>query len=215
MMKIEWQKQILANNLKMFRNNFKYTQRALAKKTGISLRLIQDLEAGTGNPTIETIFLFAKFFGVEVPSLLMLNYLMIDCDPTIFLQSFKKEMESVSSGVVLRTPSGVFVWGNKNAFLLNGRSFSNSYPADVDSRIPPDFQESFRGQLQAEQSGFTPSYFITLNRKSDQRQITLRCRPTLVIFSGDKVPFYTSVYVTDDQKDPYYLHYCKMLLSVA
>ncbi|MFZ6653893.1 helix-turn-helix transcriptional regulator [Undibacterium sp. TJN19] len=42
------------------------TQKEFARHRGVSIRVIKELETGTGNPTIKSINTIAAIFGLEV-----------------------------------------------------------------------------------------------------------------------------------------------------
>ena len=56
----------LIETLKKRRIRLQVTQETLALLTGVSLRTIKQLEAGNGNPTLETIQKLADVLGLEL-----------------------------------------------------------------------------------------------------------------------------------------------------
>jgi len=56
----------LIETLKKRRIRLQVTQETLALLTGVSLRTIKQLEAGKGNPTLETIQKLADVLGLEL-----------------------------------------------------------------------------------------------------------------------------------------------------
>lgn len=52
--------------LKAMREMTGLTQAEFAAHRGVSRRVIQDIERGTGNPTVESLNSIAKLFGLEV-----------------------------------------------------------------------------------------------------------------------------------------------------
>lgn len=56
----------LIQTLKKRRIRLQVTQETLALLTGVSLRTIKQLEAGKGNPTLETIQKLADVLGLEL-----------------------------------------------------------------------------------------------------------------------------------------------------
>lgn len=61
---------ILAKNVKSFRNSHGMSQKDLAKAIGTSYPRISELENGIGNPTISTVEALSKVFGISVSDLL-------------------------------------------------------------------------------------------------------------------------------------------------
>jgi len=56
----------IVETLKKRRIRLQVTQETLALLTGVSLRTIKQLEAGKGNPTLETIQKLAQVLGLEL-----------------------------------------------------------------------------------------------------------------------------------------------------
>ena len=56
----------IVETLKKRRIRLQVTQQTLALLTGVSLRTIKQLEAGKGNPTLETIQKLADVLGLEL-----------------------------------------------------------------------------------------------------------------------------------------------------
>jgi transcriptional regulator with XRE-family HTH domain len=56
----------IVETLKKRRSRLQVTQETLALLTGVSLRTIKQLEAGKGNPTLETIQKLADVLGLEL-----------------------------------------------------------------------------------------------------------------------------------------------------
>jgi transcriptional regulator with XRE-family HTH domain len=59
----------LGQTIRRLRKSCGFTQHTLADKSGVSHRIIQDLEAGDGNPTIETLEALASTLGSPIVSL--------------------------------------------------------------------------------------------------------------------------------------------------
>ena len=62
--------EVLAVNVRVFRKRLRLTLRAASALAGLHWRQWQRLEAGKGNPTIETLARVAKGLGVELSALL-------------------------------------------------------------------------------------------------------------------------------------------------
>jgi len=56
----------IADAIKAMREMTGLTQAEFAAHRGVSRRVIQDIERGTGNPTVESLNTIAKLFGLQV-----------------------------------------------------------------------------------------------------------------------------------------------------
>lgn len=56
----------IAETMKAMREMTGLTQAEFAAHRGVSRRVIQDIERGTGNPTVESLNSIAKLFGLRV-----------------------------------------------------------------------------------------------------------------------------------------------------
>jgi DNA-binding XRE family transcriptional regulator len=56
----------IADTMKAMREMTGLTQAEFAAHRGVSRRVIQDIERGTGNPTVESLNRIAKLFGLQV-----------------------------------------------------------------------------------------------------------------------------------------------------
>jgi DNA-binding XRE family transcriptional regulator len=56
----------IAEAMKAMRKMTGLTQAEFAAHRGVSRRVIQDIERGTGNPTVESLNSIAKLFGLQV-----------------------------------------------------------------------------------------------------------------------------------------------------
>ena len=64
--KIEQGGMSLSEAMKAMRKMTGLTQAEFAAHRGVSRRVIQDIERGTGNPTVESLNSIAKLFGLQV-----------------------------------------------------------------------------------------------------------------------------------------------------
>lgn len=62
--------QVLATNLRALREHGSLSLSELARRSGIAKGTLSQLESGTGNPTIETVFSLSNALGVPVSNLL-------------------------------------------------------------------------------------------------------------------------------------------------
>lgn len=56
----------IITDLKKRRLMLRVTQEHLAALSGIGIRTIKEIESGTGNPTLETLFRIADVLGMEI-----------------------------------------------------------------------------------------------------------------------------------------------------
>lgn len=84
----------LAANLRMLRDRAGVSLSALARESGIAKGTLSQLESGTGNPTIETVFSLSNALGVPVSSLLTER-----TDPDVVLVR-SRDLEVLSSNAV-------------------------------------------------------------------------------------------------------------------
>lgn len=56
----------IPETMKAMRKMTGLTQAEFAQHRGVSRRVIQDVERGTGNPTVESLNSIAKLFGLQV-----------------------------------------------------------------------------------------------------------------------------------------------------
>ncbi|WP_344106302.1 XRE family transcriptional regulator [Nocardiopsis rhodophaea] len=61
---------LLSANIRLLRSRSGLSLSALARKAGVSKATLSDLESGSGNPTIETVFSLARALDAPVSSLL-------------------------------------------------------------------------------------------------------------------------------------------------
>jgi transcriptional regulator with XRE-family HTH domain len=61
---------IFSSNLKLYRKNLKMTQSALAKKAGVSINFLNDLEAEKKWPSFATMVKLTEVLGIDVYEML-------------------------------------------------------------------------------------------------------------------------------------------------
>ncbi len=211
-----WTQITVASNLRFHRDELDLTQKEVAKLTGVSYRLIQEIESGTGNPTLETLFKIAFAFKISVKDLLSLSYLRIAKGDTEFLDRYKASFKSERTAVGLRNLEGVILWGNKSAEKINGGiSFQNG-PVDMIESLSGDGAGLLRNQMAAEKNGFAYPYTMARKNPKTGEIIFLRCHPTLILASKGRSPAFISVYLSSILEDceANYFEYCSRLMSV-
>lgn len=213
---IEWIKRTLANNVRFHRSELALSQKELAKQTVVSYRLIQDIEAGEGNPTMETLLKLARVFKITPERLQALCYLRFPQADTTFVERYKSVFETAAIAARLRNLNGVALWANKTVMEIHGTGSSETGPTDLLEYYAHDTRALLKTQMAAEKNGIAYPYTITyFNPKKDAR-VFIRCHPTLILPAKGKIPVYTSVYMTeipDDCAANYYEN-CRLLLTV-
>ncbi len=215
--KSKWTRSTLANNLRYYRSEHGLSQREIAKKTGVSYRLVQDLEAGEANPTLETLHKIAIAFKITVEDLISLSYLRLIEEDSDFLERFKTSFKISNIAVALRSLNGVSIWGNKLAEKIHGGSRFDKGPVDLMECFSPDSRALLKIQMAAEKHGAAYSYTISHNNPITKETVFLRSYPTLILPNKGKTPVYTSVYFTEISEDcaENYYEYCKTLLGAV
>lgn len=104
----------IAYNINYFRTKNNFTQEQVAKSAGISVRTYHSIEAGEGNPTLDTLSRIAGMFKTSVVALLRLCYININqTNIEEFFNSLKIKFEDYNGLVMYRTIEGEVIWGNK------------------------------------------------------------------------------------------------------
>ncbi len=216
-MKSQWLRAVLANNLKYHRSESDLSQKEIAKKTGLSYRLIQDLESGSGNPTIETMHAISVAFKVTAASLLELSHLRLNGKDGDFQSSFRAKFKDAKVGASLRTLSGVALWSNKKTERLFGLSHLDKGPFDLMDVFPPDLKGLLKNQFAAERAGIAFHYCLTIINPKTKENLFIRARPTLMLPSKGKNPAFAAVYLAEFSEDceENYYEYCRLLLGAV
>lgn len=209
-------KKTLAYNLKFLRKERELSQAALAKAAGLSFRLVQEIEAGKGNPTIESITSLARAFRCTAMRLLTLSHLRILESDTKFIACFKKEFQSASICVSLRNLDGVALWVNERTRkLLGAQRIENDEPFEIAELFTEESRGILRMQLNAERRGIVNPYSIFYVNPTTRERYYLRCYPTLILPRTGRAAIFSSVFVTeiDRECEENYYEYCRALFN--
>ena len=162
-MKDEFTRLTLAHNVKYLRGEAEISQSVLAHRSNISFRLVQEIEAGKGNPTLATIGALARNFKVTTPRLLSLSSIRLSIPEENFLGNAKKIFISFPLPIRFRTPDGVVFFENTESAKIFGNDSENFKPFDLLSDIASvESRSILRIQLMAEHQGKAfPLYLIT------------------------------------------------------
>lgn len=212
-MRLEWTQKTLALNIKNWRAEMGLSQSQLALATGVSYRLIQELEAGKGNPTVETLFKLAAVFKVTMNQLLELRFIKLSESQEDFLQIFKKNFKAATVSAFLRNLEGVILWGNKNAErYLRNTSLSHG-PVDLSDEFFSDLKTMLSLQYSSERLGNSFPYMIYMDQPRSKERIYYKCYPTLILPFRGRQPIFSSVYITEISQDCVgnYFTYCQHL----
>lgn len=216
-LKSEWTSRTLATNLKHYRSELDFSQKEVATQAQVSYRLVQELEAASGNPTMATLLQIATLFKVTVNTLMELRFLRLHSDDGDFIERYKTEFKSARVAVGLRSLDGVVIWGNAKFAQIHGRGQCfDKGPVDVLDFFSGESRGVLRHQLSTERNGFAVPYTITYDRSNNDR-LFARCYPTLILPHKGRVAAFTSVYqiaMSEDCTQNYY-EYCNHLLKAA
>jgi transcriptional regulator with XRE-family HTH domain len=209
----EWIKKTLSHNLRQFRNEAGKSQLQVSKDAAISYRLLQELEAGNGNPTIETIASLARSFKVTSSRLLQLTSLRLPSTDADFISSIKQHFGPANIAFCLRTLNGAVIWGNKNAEILHGGISLDKGPVDLMELYSADGKSMMRQQLQAERRGFVSPYSLVMDASKNAEIKHLRIYPTILLPQKGSTPVFTATYITEMSEDceTNYFEYCELL----
>jgi transcriptional regulator with XRE-family HTH domain len=215
-MKPEWLKKTLGSNVRYFRSELGMSQLDLSVRSGVSNRLLQSIEGGSGNPTLDSIQALANTFRMTVSHLLELHFLRIEIDGESFLQEFKKAFSHSDLRVTFRTPSGKGLWMNKAAELVHGSVDFSKGPVDIGSKMHGVMRTILDLQMATEREGAALSYTIARENQDTGEQIFFRCHPTLILPAKGREPLFTVVYLEclgeRDDEEKYY-QFCNILLE--
>lgn len=204
---------ILAYNLKRLRRVRELTQETVAHDTGIGCRTYNDLEAGKGNPTLQTIDLLAQFFGVVVSHLLNLNFIKLSESESEFRSKVEAKFIDEDLGFLIRDFNGVALWGNKVISKVANFDVTKQ-KLDLLSIKSDTAQTILKAQLQAEQLGYVQPY-LNFTKGPNDEMVYFRIYPTLVYPQQGSKALYSATYMTpmaQDTESRYY-RYCSLLLD--
>ena len=87
-------RQILAQNIKVYRGRRNWSQADLSDKTGLSIVYLSDIERGNKWPYLDTLIKLAEAFKVEVYELLKPENIPVPT-ATTFLAKFTEELNAI------------------------------------------------------------------------------------------------------------------------
>jgi transcriptional regulator with XRE-family HTH domain len=205
----------ISYNVRLYRQRNGISQEAMAKEAGLSPRLFQSLEYGTGNPTVSSLYGVARVMGINLSDLMHLGLIQIDCDPDEFLAILKKAFSKSRCAFGARNFEGVILWGNDAAAAPLGKSRGAfEKPFDLMTELPPSGREILRAQLEGERRGIAKPYTNTFPVGAGEL-LARRYYPTLVYLSDAKTCAYSLVYMIDSRDDceERYYEYCALLFE--
>lgn len=212
-----WNKVILAENLKFFRSKYGYSQSKVAAKAKVSFRLIQDLERGKGNPTLDTLYALSDLFETSVSGLLTVKHARINASTGLFVDRFKTKFNTSPYCVVLRTTSGSYLWGNEQMNNVNGHHFQNNSGTEIKTGVSFSSRSLLEHALSCEKRGIVNSYTIAIQNKMTGADVYLRAYPTLILPLKGSDAILVALYIAKFENDmpKLYLEYCHSLLEIA
>ncbi len=182
--------------------------------------MYQQLESGSGNPTLETLTKIATALRITVDRILRLDHLPLKDDESTFCSRFKECFDAVRFGVGMRTTRGNILYANQflsqvNAIeqmdLANGSGTVNLFQV-----LTGAAKETMRNQLNSETRGFVAPYLIYLDMPNGERSF-LRCYPTVLYPAKGEHGNLVTIYATSPERDcqEHYFDYCQLLLKSA
>lgn len=216
LMNPKWTKATLANNLKYLRTEQGISQKELAQKAHLSFRLIQDIESGNGNPTVDSLHSLAVAFKITVEALLALSHVRLLENDESFMNRYSEAFEDLDIGAGIRTLNGIAVWTNKKVEKIHGDPDIKKGPFNLLDCYSVEIRGVLKTQLSAERSGFANPYTLAHLNPQTGETLYLRCVPTLIMPTKGYVPVYTSTYITEMHEDCAlnYYNYCRTMLEV-
>ncbi len=208
----------LAHNLRAYRAEKGFTQNEVAKKSGISFRLYQQLESGTSNPTLQSVHALACTFEISAAQLLSLRSTRTELSAEAFVEKFAQAFENLPLGACIRTHEGVVTYYNPTAARAFGQDpTSPRNPISLLEMHTGASRETLRAQLTAEKNGLAFPYINTWVDSKTGEKFILRFFPCLILPSKGTTPYYSAVYFADathDTQNEYY-RFCSKLLNAA
>ena len=189
-------RQTLAYNVRLYRREMQISQQVLAQRAGLSFRLIQNVESGTTNPSLETISLLAKCFKITVSRLLELHAIQLENDDKDFLSRFESVFTSFKLAVKIRDLDGNLIWSNSAMASLTGVSIT-----EIQTLSSIEVRAIVKSQLQSEKRGVAFPYTIFYQHPKNSDSLVLRFHPTLIFKKGVSLALFSAEYISDLDQD--------------
>lgn len=190
----------LAYNLRFIRAERGLTQDQVAQSAGLSHRAYQQLESGSGNPSLESLDRLSRFLKIEVSSLLRLNRVRIPIpNQDEFVASLKSALNQAKIICHFRADVKT-LWVSEEAEKFYGRSDLPGTATVYENLLRPALQTLLRSQVDCEARGYVQPY-QSLFPYPDGREIVLRLYPTLVYPFRGTIPAFAVVYAVDAAQD--------------
>ena len=206
----------LSLNLKMYRETLGLSQNEVAAKSGISSRLYQQLEAGEGNPTVETLSHLATSLKVTPCRLLQLSSVRTKLSASQFFSKFKDTFADVEYAVGLRDRDGNRMWTNIASKTDLVSKALGAAPIGMDDSTSIEAKGILRNQIVCEREGIVYPYTNFNTDSSSGEVLYFRYYPTVVIPEKGRSICCTALYFCDpisDNEQNYYEYSIKMLLA--
>ena len=204
---------ILAYNLKHLRSAQEATQEEVVHSMGISARTYQDLEAGTGNPTLETLSHLSRYFRSPVSALLRLNSIRLTGSEVEFFSKIKAVFLDEELGFLIRSFEGFALWGNRVIAKVANHDVTTT-PLNLFDIKSEEARGILKAQIEAEKNGIIQPYLNT-SKKPSGEVIYFRIYPTLVFPRLGTNPLFSATYMTTVESDTEarYFRFCESLLK--
>ncbi len=209
-MNTKWIRKTLAYNIRWERHALELSQVDFAKKLGLSYRLIQDLEAGKANPTLETLAMMARGLEVTVDYLLKISSVRPEKPTEDFIANINKEFLSSRFAIILRNFNNEILWINRAGEKLTGIKYLDKKIQDFLEILPSDTKGIIKQVMANEKRGVAFPYTIIIPGTSESPPKYIRSYPTLVFPKTGMAPIMTIVYAIEIEDDCHknYYDYC-------
>jgi transcriptional regulator with XRE-family HTH domain len=204
---------VLSCNLRFQRSADGKTQKEMASHCGLSFRLYQNLEAGKGNPTLESLDRIARAAKMPVAELFKLKGLQIQGTKEEFLQALASRFKDSRLGAGVRTHEGMALWANRRALALHGQSLEQG-PMNLTNYQTGVGLEILKNQLESERRNQVQTYVNVAPIAGGESRV-IRYYPTNVYPRRGTVPHFTAVYMAPvgEDTEANYLEFCEQLLT--
>ena len=188
------QKLLISYNIKFYRTELGLSQEDLARSANLSRRSLQLIEAGEGNPTLESLISLADFLKVGLSRLVALRACRLNEDFPEFLKRFTDKFDSSKNMIGIRTVDGLVIWANQAVSdHWNGKI---SYPFNIKSLVESNRLNEgiLNAQLGSEQNGHAWPYLSECSVDPSKSSQFYRVHPILVYPKSGSAPRWTAAF---------------------
>jgi putative transcriptional regulator len=208
-------KAVLANNLRHYRDLKHLSQDELASKAGISLRLLQQIESGKGNPTLDTAIALSASLELTGMQLFSLENVRLEVDEVEFLSRYRKAFLNSPYGVTLRNFAGTGIWGNRWLSKVHGGAPLDAGPFSLLDLYEPDARAFFERLVELENKGQVRPYTVLFKQTKRKELIPLRSQPAVVFTRDGRARVFIALFIQElgTESEPDYYDFCAKLMD--